>query len=325
MARDIIVIGASAGGIAALSDVLKGIHPDFPGSVFIVLHTARVSHLPNILRRTTSLAVDHAVDGQRIEPGKIVIAPPDQHLLFNNHHVVLSRGPKQNNVRPAIDPLFRSAARMYRQRVVGVVLSGMLDDGSAGLLAIKQAGGVTIVQQLDDALHHDMPRNAMAAVEPDYVLPASEIGGKLNQLAKIRTKRGGSMPASKSQQQKRVEVGETDPDVRPPGKPSSLTCPECGGTLWEVRQGNLLRFLCHTGHEYSSESRSEAQNDNVEAAMWVALRSVKERAMLLKKLGTEARREHRSHSAERYEKEAKEFEGRAEMLQRVLLGSENSS
>src|ERR1051325_2632228 len=254
MGHDIIVIGASAGGVQPLGKIIERLKPDFAGSVFIVLHVSGYSMLPSILAKAGRLAAEHAKDGQPIKPGKILIAPPDHHLLLNDHRVLLSRGPKQNNVRPAIDVLFLSAARMFGPRVIGVVLSGSLDDGSAGLVAIKRAGGIAIVQNPEDAVHRDMPCNAIAAIQADYILPASEIGPALNELSSSNGRAEGSMvkQAKPSQRMKMIARGESDPTVLPKGKISTLTCPECGGTLWEAHEGKVLRFHCHTGHSFSA-------------------------------------------------------------------------
>jgi two-component system chemotaxis response regulator CheB len=321
MAHDIIVIGASAGGVQPLGKIIERLKPDFAGSVFIVLHVSGYSMLPSILAKAGRLAAEHAKDGQPIKPGKILIAPPDHHLLLNDHRVLLSRGPKQNNVRPAIDVLFLSAARMFGPRVIGVVLSGSLDDGSAGLVAIKRAGGIAIVQNPEDAVHRDMPCNAIAAIQADYILPASEIGPALNELSSSNGRAEGSMvkQAKPSQRMKMIARGESDPTVLPKGKISTLTCPECGGTLWEAHEGKVLRFHCHTGHSFSAGTMLETQQNGVETALWVALRTLKERAVLLNKLAGEARRGHRRFTERKYTEDAKEFEQRAELLREVLM------
>jgi two-component system, chemotaxis family, protein-glutamate methylesterase/glutaminase len=317
--RDIVVIGASAGGLQALTLVLGQMAPPFAGSVFVVQHAARQKLLASILAKVTALPVAYAADGDPIVRGTVVLAPPDQSLLFDDGRVVLSRGPRQNNARPSIDALFRSAARVHGERVVGVVLSGMLDDGSAGLVAISRAGGCTIVQHPDDAVYGAMPANAIAALRPDYVLPAARIGGTLVQLAASNSRRP---PTSRpnAREQTVVRRGESDPDVLPAGSPAHLACPECGGTLWERREGNVLRFICHIGHAYSAESMDDAQGAKAEAAMWIAFRALKERAMLLKRLAAGERRSAHPGIVSQFERRAKEYEAQAAVLQQTLLG-----
>ena len=214
-----------------------------------------------------------------------------------------------------------SAARIFGRRAIGVILSGTLDDGSAGRASIQQAGGCTIVQNPDDATYTEMPRNALAAVEPDYVLAAAKIGSKLNQLVGSNGGRGKSRMKS-ARKGKRMNHNQHDwanPELLPPGEISTLTCPECGGTLWELHEGKVLRFLCHTGHEFSSANLGEAQHTVVENAMWVALRALKERAMLLKKLASGARRARHSHSEKRYRTEEREVRAQADTIQMALF------
>lgn len=318
--RDIIVMGASAGGLEALQNVLENLAPEFAGSIFIVMHVHAESRLTQLLQRVTALPLRTARDGEPVKPGQILLAPPDHHLLLNDHRILLSRGPKQNGQRPAIDPLFASAARTFGKRVVGVVLSGMLDDGSEGLLKIKQAGGTTIVQSPDEALQPDMPRNAILTAEPEHVLASWEIGPKLNTLARNGARKMTSSNKRKSRIARGVAKGETDPRVLPEGKICTLTCPDCGGTLWEVHEGNLMRFGCHIGHNYSAQSLLALQDENVEIALWTALRALKERSQLLTKLAAKAGRLDRLHMGRQYEMQAKELEQQAELLRDVLLG-----
>jgi two-component system chemotaxis response regulator CheB len=318
----VVVIGASAGGLDPLLKVVGNLRPDFEAAVLIVSHVREPSFLPQILQRPSSLPVAHAADWDTVDPGRVLVAPPDHHLVLHDHRMLLSRGPKQNGSRPAIDPLLVSAARVFGRRVIGVVLSGTLDDGSGGLAEIKRVGGVTIVQDPADAASPEMPHNAISATQVDYILPSGEIASKLNELVVSAPRNNGKVmkQTAISKQLKAVEHGEADPAVRPPGRLSTLTCPECGGTLWELHQGNLLRFGCHVGHNLSAQSMLAAQADGVEAALWVALRSLKERSRLLRSLSDHARRGRRLHSQHHYERQATEVEHRAEVLRRVLLG-----
>src|SRR5215471_1830119 len=213
--RNIIVAGASAGGVDALRDLLAQLPGEFPGALLLTVHVPPLgdSLLPNILTRAGPLRATHAQDGSLIEPGKILVAPPDLHMIVEDSHVHLTHGPKENHARPAINPLFRSAALAFGPRVIGVLLSGSLDDGVAGLWEIKRRGGITVVQAPEDARHPNMPRNAMAHVAVDHLGTAAEIGVLLRGLAC-------------------EEVSETNPEVHGmPGIPTSLTCPECRGAL----------------------------------------------------------------------------------------------
>ncbi len=184
--RDIVVIGASAGGVESLRSLVRGLSPDLPAAVFVVMHVQpyAVSRLPEILARSCPLPVDHARDGDRIVPGRIYVAPPDRHLLLRPGRVELTRGPRENHTRPAVDPLFRSAARAYGRRVAGVVLSGALYDGAAGVLAVKTRGGAAVVQDPTEAAVDGMPRSALRLVEVDHVLPVAEIAPLLVRLAR---------------------------------------------------------------------------------------------------------------------------------------------
>lgn len=319
----VVVMGASAGGIEALSQVVSGLAPDFPVGVLLVLHTATYSALPAILNRTSALNVEHARDGQWLKPGLVLVAPPDRHMTLNGRQVVLSQGPRQNNVRPAIDPLFKSAARTYGAGVIGVILSGTLDDGSAGLAAVKKNGGIGIVQSLDDAAYSEMPANALAAAKADEVLPAAAIGSALNRL--VSHTRAAPMKTPRRKNRGNQEARQADPAVIPPGDISTLTCPECGGTLWERREGNLLRFLCHTGHGFTADSLSLAQKNSVENALWVALRALKERAMFASRMVAEAGRSGHNHTRSRYEAEVARLRERAELIQNVLLDAHSGA
>ena len=318
-------MGASAGGVDALSKIVSELAPNLPACFLIVLHTSAYSALPAILGRVSRLKVEHAQDGQPLRPGQILIAPPDRHLVLNGEHVVLSRGPKQNNVRPAIDPLFRSAARAFGPRVIAVILSGTLDDGSAGFVAIKKGGGVCVVQSPEDAAYPEMPSNALAAVKVDHVLPADAIGPKLNQLLED-TEIARMKKSNREARSKRIaEPEKINPNAIPKGDITMLTCPECGGTLWERREGNLLRFVCHTGHEFATGSLAEAQNNTVESALWVALRTLKERAMFVQRMAAEAGRNGRHHTRVRYQAEEAELEQRTRLIRQVLLDTHSAS
>ncbi|HEV8164959.1 MAG TPA: chemotaxis protein CheB, partial [Actinomycetota bacterium] len=237
--------------------------------------------LPDILTRHGPLPASHAKDGEPIEQRRIYVAPPDHHLLLRAGHVHLARGPRENGHRPAVDPLFRSAAWEYATRVAGVVLSGTLDDGTAGLLAIKSRGGVAIVQHPEEALYPGMPNNAIEHVEVDHVLPAAGIAGTLARLAREPVPEPTDPVAAELKAEVELEgfsmeaIGGGNP-----GRPSGFSWPDCNGVLWEIQEGGLVRFRCRVGHAWSPESLLTQQSEALEAALWAALRSLEERAAL---------------------------------------------
>ncbi len=298
--RDIIVVGASAGGVETLTTLVRGLPPDLPAAVFVVLHfpAHTTSLLPAILSRAGALPARHAEDGEEIVNGRIYIAPPDRHLLVERGVVRVTSGPRENGHRPAVDPLFRSAARAYARRVVGVVLSGTLDDGTAGLQAIKTCDGVAVVQDPADALFSGMPLSAIENVAVDQVLPAAAIAPYLARLARDTTPQDGPAPTRGTDLTGDVRLEEMDmaaPDMVVPdsddkvGDPSPFGCPECGGVLRELREGELVRYRCRVGHAYGADSLLAAQSDGVEDALWSALRALEESESLARRLAARPR------------------------------------
>jgi two-component system chemotaxis response regulator CheB len=322
--HDIIVIGASAGGVEAISQVIRDLPADLPAAIFVVLHLPpqAPSLLPHILTRRGDLPAVHPADGDAIRQGQIYVAPPDQHLLVKKGRVRVIRGPHENRHRPAVDPLFRSAALAYGARVIGVVLSGVLDDGTAGLLAVKQRGGIAVVQSPEDALYIGMPASAIENVVVDHVLPAAEIGGLLDRMARRQVEKEGAVAVS-DEMKGETDLAEIDTDrmreEEHPGTPSAFACPDCGGSLWEMREGELLRFRCRVGHAYSANSLLSAQSDTLDAALWTALRALEESASLARRLAERAGRRGHALSVAQFEAQAREAETRAEVIRRVLL------
>jgi two-component system chemotaxis response regulator CheB len=285
--HDIIVMGASAGGVESLADLVPTLSKNLAASVFVVVHVAPQSRnlLPAILQKSTALKVSAPEDKTPIEPGRIYIARADHHMLLEEGTIRIIRGPKENRHRPAIDPLFRSAAWVYGPRVVGVVLSGALDDGTAGLWAIKTCGGVTIVQDPAEAIQPDMPRNALDNVEVDHCLKLDAIGPLLNDLAAQPVRQ----PNTHTHKEINVENGFTTmendiKDMNQLGHPSAFTCPSCRGALWELREGQLVRYRCHTGHAFSSESLLAEQSEAIEDALFSAVRALEEKATAMRSL-----------------------------------------
>ena len=321
--HDIIVIGTSAGGVDALRELVRHLPPDLPAAIFVVMHIPADSQsiLPQILSHNGPLPARHGVDGEAIEYGRIYVAPPDHHLLVERERVRLVRGPKENRSRPAADPLFRSAARAYGPRVVGVVLTGGLDDGTAGLLAIKQRGGVAVAQDPAEALYPGMPRNALENVEVDYCLPLSEIPPLLAQLATTPAPDEAACPLPESLKiesgiQRREEAHMED--IEKLGQPSVFTCPECNGVLWELRDGELLRFRCHVGHAFSAESLLAEQSESLEAALWAALRALEEQAALHGRMARKAGLRDQDVLAGRFRQNAQDLERHAEVIRQIL-------
>jgi two-component system, chemotaxis family, protein-glutamate methylesterase/glutaminase len=286
--RDAIVVGASAGGVEALMALVGGLPHDLPAALFVVLHLPADAStaLPAILERAGPLPAELGTDRAPIKRGRIYVAPPNRHMVVERERVRLVAGPRENRVRPAADPLFRSAARHFGGRAIGVVLSGALDDGTNGLAAIAAAGGVTIAQHPDDAMFSSMPLSAAARVDLDYRLPAHEIGPVLAELARERpNERGG---VALSEELRRDPLPHAEPagseDQKRTGVASGFTCPDCHGSLWELADGDAVRYECRIGHAYSVESMLAAQAESLENALWAALNALEERAATLERV-----------------------------------------
>jgi two-component system chemotaxis response regulator CheB len=286
--RDLVVIGASAGGVGALQGLVRALPGDFPAAILIVMHLSPHSAglLPEILSQSGSLPASNGRRGDPIENGHIYVAPPNRHLLAGaNHRIQIGYGPKENRFRLAVDPLFRSAALNYDARTIGIILSDGLDDGTAGLCAIKQAGGLAIVQDPAEAEDSSMPRSALNHVATDYCLTAHEIGAMLPHLVV-------EAPAGEKQlmsDETRLEVDlaadeRNHADIRKLGEPSTYTCPSCHGSLTRVRDATPTRFRCHTGHAFTAVSLEDELQDKVESAAWGAVRTLQEHAMLLREM-----------------------------------------
>ena len=322
--HDIVVVGASAGGVETLIKLVEKLPADLPASVFVVLHIPpqNPSLMPEILSRSGRLKAVHPRDGEAIQQGCIYVAPPDLHLLVEQEHIHLLRGPRENRHRPAIDPLFRSAAAAYGPRVVGVILTGSLDDGTAGLLAIKRLGGVAIVQDPADALYPSMPLNALGHVNVDYKLPVSEMGPLITHLAYEPVDKEGAYHVPEEMEIE-MRIAEMNMNALNNGEyagtPSVFSCPECGGVLWEIQDGGLVRFRCRVGHAYSIESMTAAQSERVEEALWTALKTLEESVSLSRRLAHQARERGQDWLAQRFEEKLRDAEQRAEMIRSVLF------
>jgi len=325
--HDVICIGASAGGVGALAKLVQGLPADIPAAFFVVLHVLpkSPSMLPEILSRSGKLPATHPEDHTPIEYGHIYIAPPDHHLILERGYIRVIRGPKENRHRPSIDVLFRSAASAYGPRAVGVVLTGALDDGTAGLLALKRCGDTAIVQDPADAAYPDMPRSAIAHVAVDYILPLAPIVHEIVNLAYTEVDERMEQPVPKDIQnevaQAKMELAHQKDDIRV-GTPSQYSCPECGGVLWEIQDGKLLRFRCRVGHAFTVDSMMAEQSDAIEEAMWTALKVLEEQASISRKMAEQARQNGRTWMARRFEERQHEAEKRVDLLVSALQKSE---
>jgi two-component system chemotaxis response regulator CheB len=318
--RDVVVIGASAGGLEAFKKILSHLPPDFEAAVFLVIHSGTESptRLAQLLERGADIPVLTATDGNEIEGGKAYIAPPDYHLTFRDNRLAVQRGPKENRYRPSIDTTFRSAARNFGPRVIGVLLTGLLDDGALGLRLIKEAGGLTIVQDPNDALFNSMPLAALNLQRPDRVLPVREIGNCLVQLARHSqiSASSESRPGIAATRQEAPMTEQKTPD----GKQSEFTCPECHGALWETKEknGDPTTFECRIGHRFSLASLVDENEDDLETAMWVALRTLEESAALSRRMAERARSRGFQIAAVRYSDAAENKLLHADTIRKIL-------
>src|ERR1700712_5433399 len=293
--RRLVVIGASAGGVAALRKLSAALPADFPAPVLIVLHIgAHDSLLPELIAADCALDVARAVDGETLRAGTIRIAPPDLHLTVEDGIARLTRGPKENFARPAIDPLFRSAALDFDTHAIGVILTGMLDDGTAGLQAIKQAGGIAIVQDPAEAVEPSMPQSALRHVAVDHCVPLEAMAALLARLVASDLESENidmDEPRRRMLHEQALVAGTGDyfEHLRALGTPSALTCPECYGGLWELRDSSPRRYRCHTGHGFTARTLNMAAEEESDNAMWSALRALHERASVLGQLAAASR------------------------------------
>jgi two-component system chemotaxis response regulator CheB len=319
--RALVVIGASAGGIEPLRELVGALSPNFPATVLVVVHVppTGTSALPRILERRGALPARHARDGEELRAGEVLVAPPDHHLVVIDGRVGLTRGPQENGHRPAVDVLFRSAARAWGPRVAAVVLSGALDDGAAGVVAVKQRGGRCMVQS--DALFNGMPAAASRAGSPDAELPAAELPARLLEWVHAVPEAVG--PPVTELIEEETEMAELDPramhDLDRPGEPAGFGCPDCAGALYRIEEGKLTRFRCRVGHAWSPESLLVRQTVALESALWMALRSLEEKAALNDELGQRASAEGRDQSAARFTSGAEEAIRAAELVRQLVV------
>ena len=336
MAHNIIVVGGSAGSLEALLELTGQLKRDLDAALFVVIHFPPfgVSHLPHILNRSGTLPAHIPADGEYIENGRLYVSELDHHLVIQGNRIRLTRDARENHSRPAIDPLFRSAAASYGPNVTGVILSGLLNDGTSGLIEIKRRGGIAIVQNPASALFTDMPRSAIDHVPGvDYVLDPDEIAAQLVRItqhrAKISETARATMPGGKDElgEESKSSVLSVQQDVTAhdmgerDGEPSIYSCPDCGGVLWPVAEENFLRFRCHVGHAFSAESLLQQQSEVLEGSMWYALRTVLDKARLARQLAGSARERGHATSVNHFEEQARVAEHHGEVIRAILSSS----
>jgi two-component system chemotaxis response regulator CheB len=319
--RDIVVIGASAGGVETLRELTAGLPANLRAAVFVVLHLPPQgeSHLPHILSRAGALQAILAQDGEEIRYGRILIAPPDRHLLLTQAQVRVVYGPRENYFRPAIDPLFRSAALAFGPRVIGVVLTGALDDGASGLVAIKREGGLAVVQDPETAAFPSMPSAALNYVDADACLPVTALASKIVALTKTEAPMPET-PHDTSDLEREVNIAGLDLSViehdQKQGALVPITCPECHGPLWEIAGDGPLRYRCRVGHAYTAEAMESSLARETEDALWTALNTLEESAKLYGRLAAQATADR--EKTRRYAQAAQDYQSRAGVIRKLL-------
>lgn len=330
--QNIIVIGASAGGFEAIQTLVAGLPKNLPASIFIVWHMSAdvIGIMPHVLNKLNTLPAANAIDGEAIVEGRIYVAPPDRHLMVENGLVRITRGPKENRFRPAVDPLFRSAANVYGPRVIGIILSGALDDGTSGLWAVKECGGLAVVQHPDDAAVSSMPESALREVKVDYTVPVADMPALLERLCTSATP-----PSPEKKQPTMVNNDLLQAEVRLAllspgglsmisqyGELSQYACPECHGVLTALKDGGRVRFRCHTGHAYSTDSLLASLTTNIDDSIWNAIRGIEESIMLLNHIGDHIAETNQAHNAAKYFQKSSAALQRLQVLKDMLQGTE---
>ncbi|MFO7704753.1 MAG: chemotaxis protein CheB [Halopseudomonas sp.] len=286
----VVVVGASAGGLEALQGLVAQLPADFPAPVFIVNHMSAETTgevLVGALNKAGRVTCSHARDGEPFKRAHVYLAPSDQHLLLVRGKMLVTKGARENRYRPAIDPLFRSAAVAYDKGVIGIILTGYLDDGTSGMMAIKRCGGTCIAQDPADAAYPDMPQSVIRHVGADYCVPLAQMGALLEKLAARKVGVSKKPPADLVIEAKIAQRVVSDlKSVETLGSQVPFNCPDCGGVLWQMEHGKVPRYRCHTGHAFSSAALLAQQNEKIEETLWVALRMFEERQNLISKMGS---------------------------------------
>jgi len=323
--KQVVVIGTSAGGLQALTHLLSQLREDFPAPILVVQHIssdATGNVLLDCLKNATKLVSQHAIDGSILEAGHIYLAPSDHHLMIDGKlKILVTKGASENRSRPAIDPLFRSAAVAFQNAVIGILLTGYLDDGTAGLIAIQRSGGICIVQDPADATYPEMPKNALNQLEPDYILPIAEMGGILYELMSRTIDKPAPVPEDIIIEARIAQRVLSDlPSVNALGDQVPFNCPNCGGVLWKTGKGMSLRYRCHTGHAYTAAALLAEQTSKIEETMWVALRMFEERKNLLTTIANETK----GASAKSAKERAADSEKHINRIKAILKSNDKS-
>ena len=320
--HNIVVVGASAGGVETLQKLFSQFPANLQASFFVVLHIPpeSPSMLANLLDRAGPLTAKTAENDEPIKPGHVYVAPPDFHLLVKFGYVTLHRGPRENRHRPSIDPLFRSAAIAYRAQTIGVVLTGYLDDGTSGLLAIKRCGGIAVAQDPQDAEYPDMPSNAIAQVEIDYQLPVRQMGSVIRQIVAQPAPHIDDVPQDIVIEAKIAEQTMSNiSGENKIGRLAPLSCPECNGPLWEIDADGMRRYRCHVGHGFTAKALMASQDAALEQALWAAMRTMEERANMAQMMAQNEEKRGRSKSAQVYVERAQESKSHAQVIRKLLV------
>ena len=325
-------MGGSSGSFEAFKTIAAGLPKDLDASIFIVWHMSPDVRgiLSQVLNRLGPLTATEAIDGEKIETNHIYVARADHHLLLENSHVRVTRGPKENRFRPAVDPLFRSAAYAYGTRVIGIITSGALDDGTSGLWTIKQYGGLAVAQDPNDAEVPSMPENAIRDASVDHILPVSEIADLITRLSKEEApeQKEADMQKGRDSERTRIEVeiaaeeNALESGIMKYGQLTPFTCPECSGVLSRLTDGERARFRCHTGHAYSADSLLASLTENIEESLWNAMRGVDESIMLLNHIGDHFAEVNQGKLAAKFFRKAKDAERRKEDIRKAVLSHE---
>jgi two-component system chemotaxis response regulator CheB len=289
----VITIGASAGGLDAVRELIRQIPKNINAAIFVVLHLSKAA-VPEILveriKKVSALPCSVAIHNQAIKPGHIYIAPPDAHLMIKRDSIIIGHGPAENRFRPSIDVMFRSAAASFGESAIGIVLTGFLNDGTAGMWAIKQSGGHCLVQDPNEAEYPDMPLSVVETMEADYCIPLKAMGNIIRKIAEKKPVKTIEPPAIVRAESRLSEKAATDLEaVSELGEKTVYACPDCGGGLWNMNNGRVKHYRCHIGHSYSEKDLQLRQSETIEQTLWVALRMMEERKILLMKLAAENR------------------------------------
>jgi two-component system chemotaxis response regulator CheB len=317
--HDVITIGGSAGSFDVIREILRALPNDLPAAVLIATHLGPGVSLASIIDGASAMDVRTAVTGDPLKNGQVYVAVADAHLLLHDHHVLVRRGPRENLARPAIDPLFRSAGCAMGPRVIGVLLSGGLNDGAAGLAAIKTCGGVTVVQDPQDAAVPSMPQSAMRTVEVDHCVPARELASLLIRL--VQQPRGAARPIPPSLQLEVAIAAQETSGMHineKLGQKSPFSCPDCDGVLWEVNDDQVPRFRCHVGHAVTADGLLEQKDEASDSILWRLLRTHEERAALARKLAARAAGPHRDAMAREFQRRAVGYDEDASIVRSLL-------